>query len=168
MKKQILFGILAFTFLFLTLNSFAELVVSPNIVNHKTKQCLNTLGKFMEDECTICSIEGLNSEWQQLDSFNKCPTEYELIELEAVGANYICQPLKGPFCCTIGHSGSAGDCKDLIINNKEKKCAFLENDTTKCYPPKDWEKSSELCPIEYKWIEDQCSKKKTDSNQNYL
>ncbi|MFH1664119.1 MAG: hypothetical protein ABH986_04915 [archaeon] len=168
MKKTIFFGSIVFVLFFLMLNSSAELVALPTMVNNETMQCLDTLGKFGGDECTICSIEGLGQEWEQLNSINECPPEYEFVKLEAIGAEYVCKASKDAFCCTIRHSGSGGDCKNLIINNKEKKCAFLEDNTTKCYPPKDWEKSSELCPIEYKWIENQCSKKETDSNQNYL
>lgn len=114
-------------------------------VNHTTKECSMF---FMGDECVACRMpEG----WESLGAGYKdlCPEGYKKVEL-----NPQCSPSKNPFCCTKGHSGAPGSCKDIVIHEKGKKCAFVE-DIEKCATlPEGWQrpKGETVCPsLSYGW-----------------
>ncbi len=80
---------------------------------------------------------------------------------------------KSSFCCTVNHSGSMGDCEDVVINNIDKKCAFVE-DINKCEKlPVNWQQAEEIefwgkvCPsLDYEWAEKplDCTEKIIDIN----
>lgn len=85
---------------------------------------------------------------------------------------------KSEFCCTIGHSGSRGDCEDVVVNYIKQKCAFVK-DINKCGKlPQDWKQAEEtelegrICPsLDFEWLDDalDCESKiieKNDDKQN--
>lgn len=87
---------------------------------------------------------------------------------------------KSEFCCSIDHSGSRGDCEDLVINDVEHKCAFVE-DINECEklpinwkPAEETEVEGKICPLEYEWLDDSLNceakiiKNKNDDNQNII
>lgn len=116
-------------------------------VNHQTKEC----GEFfMGDECVFCRLpEG----WMEIPGREKaaCPEGYNKVRIRPV-----CFAAKNNFCCTKGHSGAPGNCQDLVIQEKEKKCAFVEN-IEKCRAiPEGWQtpSGSKLCPgFNYTWTD---------------
>jgi hypothetical protein len=100
------------------------------VVNHETQQCAYIMGG---DECMDCyPPEG----WEVLGySFEaECPAGYEEVQIGET-----CVALRDRFCCTEGHSGVHGDCDDLLVNNRKKQCAFVEDAET-CQSPRGWEK----------------------------
>ncbi len=120
------------------------------VANHETKECGEIFGG---DECTDCyPPEG----WEVLGfSENvQCPSGYTLVGQ----VDYTCQPFKVEHCCTEGHSGAPGDCEDLVVNNRTKQCAFVD-DIQACTLPKQWKQappgqdsSRWVCPSGYQWI----------------
>jgi hypothetical protein len=126
------------------------------VVNHATRQCAEMFGG---DECTRCAIP---DGWETLGAGDEaeCPDGYEVVEHLDVK----CTPSKVPFCCTQRHSGSPGDCEDLIIDKGASQCAFVD-DVDTCTLPKGWSarpRSTSLdawaCPDDYKWVDDlECS-----------
>ncbi len=115
-------------------------------VNHQTKECAEF---FMGDECVACRLP---DGWVVIGRGmkNLCPGGYKTVKVRSV-----CFPQKNPFCCSKGHSGAPGNCKDLVINEKEKKCAFLDN-IEKCRViPEGWQRprGENVCPFEgYRWL----------------
>ena len=96
-----------------------EMLPPVRAINAETKQCADF---FMGDECTSCVLpEG----WEEIRT-EVCPPGYAALE-----GDPFCQSTKGQFCCTDEHSGSDGDCEDLVINNDQKLCTFVE-DINKC------------------------------------
>jgi hypothetical protein len=66
---------------------------------------------------------------------------------------------KGEFCCSEGHSGAPGDCEDLVVNDRSKQCAFVDDIQT-CTLPEQWKQappsqdpSRWICPSGYQWID---------------
>ena len=121
------------------------------VVNHQTKQCGEIFGG---DECTDCfPPEG----WESLGYTSEapCPEGYTVVDR----IDYTCQGFKIDRCCSEGHSGAAGACQDLVINDKKKQCAFVDDIQT-CVLPERWTKkpdSTDLydwtCPADYRWLE---------------
>lgn len=122
------------------------------IANHETKECATM---FTGDECMSCSEpEG----WEVLGNAysGKCPKNYTVREKEVPG---VCKGMETPFCCTVMHSGFKGDCTNVVVNEKERTCAFVEN-LKKCKQlPQGWEKAKNqglwgtVCPsIDYEWL----------------
>ncbi len=110
--------------------AFASPAIPEYGVNHATKECSLF---YMGDECTACRMP---QGWERLGAGYKdlCPDGYKKVEVSPQ-----CFPSKSQFCCTKGHSGSQGNCKDLVINEKEKKCSFVD-DIEKCVTlPKGWQ-----------------------------
>jgi len=150
MKKKLALVFFAASFSILICSPvFASQAMPRYGINEATKECSEF---FMGDECTSCSLpEG----WQMIKE-NECPEAYNKIK-----ADSICTPIKNAFCCTVQHSGANGDCEDVVVNNLEKKCAFVE-DIDKCEKlPENWSRAEELetwrsrlCPfLEYVWLE---------------
>jgi len=106
----------------------------------------------MGDECMSCTFP---DSWQMIEEF-QCPTGYKETQ-----ENSVCTPIKNSFCCTVAHSGVNGDCEDVVVNDVEQKCAFVE-DINKCGQlPANWNEAEEneifgsVCPsLEYEWLED--------------
>jgi hypothetical protein len=162
MRKNFVYLIpLLLTLFFLfPLDTHASLAAPAYGINSETKECSEFI---LGDECTLCIMP---KGWQRVDDF-ECPDGFT-----EVSASPICAPIKSAFCCTAGHSGSQGDCEDLIINEVEQKCAFVE-DINKCRElPENWEAAQEgeflgkICPYNYTWLEDiDCELKVTDEEE---
>jgi len=120
-----------------------------HVVNHTTKECATILGG---DECMDCyPPEG----WQVVDGGEGwCPEGFAPIQ--HLGER--CEPLKDRFCCTEGHSGVHGDCEDLVLHEKRKQCAFVDDIHTGELPegwgqrPEDLVAYRWSCPVDYEWV----------------
>ncbi len=122
------------------------------VVNHPAQECSEI--PFGGDECMDCfPPEG----WEVLGvaSDVPCPAGYAVVE----GVDYDCQPFKNQFCCSEGHSGASGDCQDLVVNDRAKQCAFVD-DIADCELPRRWSKRPDtvvlrdwVCPANYEWLE---------------
>ena len=122
------------------------------VANHDTKECGQM---FAGDECMDCfPLEG----WEVLGNAYDvaCPAGYT--EVEEIP--YRCESFKVPFCCSEGHSGAPGDCDDLVVNDREKTCAFVGK-IEGCTLPNRWESRpaglearSWVCPANYEWVGD--------------
>ena len=101
----------------------AEMQPARIAVNHETRQCAEF---SCGDECADCRLpEG----WKVLGyAFNvTCPVDFEVVEIDPVWV-----PVASEFCCTPGHSGSSGDCSDVVKNQINGRCAFGEDIRQKC------------------------------------
>lgn len=127
----------------------------PQLAVHEpSRECAEF---FMGDECTTCTLpEG----WEIV---NECPEGYREVDERSD-----CTPRKDNFCCTFGHSGSNGDCDDVVVDELNKQCGFVENITECASLPMGWKSPSasqaygRLCPsIEYTWVNGpvECEKK---------
>jgi len=122
------------------------------VVNRSTGQCATA---FSGDECTSCGIpEG----WEMLGLAGEveCPAGYTLLDQLDVE----CIPSKDSFCCSEGHSGSQGNCEDLVVNKEAEQCAFVD-DVHTCTLPKRWSARPEdvslyawVCPAGFEWVSD--------------
>lgn len=127
--------------------AFAAPAIPEYGANHATKECSLF---YMGDECVGCRMP---QGWVSLGAGVKdlCPEGYKKVE-----ASPQCFASKSPFCCTKGHSGSPGNCKDLVINEKEKKCSFVD-DIEKCSNlPEGWQRPEDelACPsLSYGWLD---------------
>jgi hypothetical protein len=158
LKKLILlliFSTILF-FIFIGKDAFAAPLPPMLAVNHQTKECATF---FAGDECMDCfppkGWESLGISWQI-----ECPSDYTHIG-EIAFELIKCLPFKNSFCCTIDHSGAAGDCEDVVVNHEKKQCAFVD-DINECQLLlTGWERAEEdefwgrVCPShEYEWLED--------------
>jgi hypothetical protein len=144
---------LAFAVCILALVPWTSLSAAPQpplvVANHETKECGTIMGG---DECMDCfPPEG----WEILGYPAECPAGYT--EVHDIPGT--CKHFKTAFCCTQGHSGAAGDCKDLVRNRKSKQCAFVQ-DIAGCQLPAGWAAKPAdqslydwLCPNHYEWVE---------------
>lgn len=137
-------------FLALCLVLFQEAWAAPlpplRVANHQTKECGEL--PYGGDECMDCfPPEG----WEVLGVAYEveCPAGYTVLD----EVSYDCQPFKNQFCCSEGHSGASGDCNDLVVNDREQECAFVDS-IEGCALPARWETPRQgLCPDGYDWIE---------------
>jgi hypothetical protein len=115
------------------------------LVNHKTHQCAQiTPG----DECGDVILP---PDWEYLDasSGEKCPDDYTLVDLRLEWKQF-----KSQFCCSEGHSGSAGDCQDVVTQPNKRQCAFVE-DIQQCPGlPEGWKAWGQGCPFDFYWTQD--------------
>lgn len=51
---------------------------------------------------------------------------------------------KTTFCCSYEHSGSIGDCEDVIINESLKECAFVRDINNCLELPDGWQRAEKL------------------------
>ncbi len=141
MDKLFFFGIIL-------IFSICSAVPAPPeiIVNGQTRQCADFMAG---DECFSCEMP---SGWTSL-GYNtyECPQGYEKIELKLN-----CSGFKNERCCSNGHSGGAGACQDMIINDVTKQCAFSDGGAV----PSGWkgkpggaENAQWVCPSGYGWSE---------------
>ncbi|MFH1523198.1 MAG: hypothetical protein ABIE43_05285 [Patescibacteria group bacterium] len=124
------------------------------VINHKTKQCAEVSGG---DECRTCIPTG---DWENLIN-DSCPIDYENFnygDTSNLDINFNCTRLKKQFCCTENHSGTNGNCSDMIINKSKEQCAFVP-DINSFNLQSGWSKKTNdvewmdwLCP--YEWIDD--------------
>lgn len=150
MRKNLILIIFAISFIVLISSPvFASQALPRFGINEQTKECSEF---FMGDECVSCTMP---EDWEMIEEF-QCPTGYKEIQ-----ENSVCTPRKDSFCCTVQHSGAGGDCEDVVVNDVEQKCAFVE-DINKCDKlPTNWNQAEEIkfwgrvCPSwEYEWIEE--------------
>ena len=127
-------------------------------VNHETKECAEY---GCGDECADCVPP---AGWVILGyAFNvTCPEDYVKVEIEPLW-----KPLANEFCCTTSHSGSRGDCSDVIINHRTEACAFAESIIAQCGQlPSGWEPHGQECP--YSWVkEPHCSPPAATMNRRF-
>ena len=164
MRKNLISIIFAVAFVALMSSSvFASQALPRYGINEQTKECSEF---FMGDECVGCTFpEG----WEMIEDF-QCPTGYKEIQ-----KNSVCTPIKNSFCCTVQHSGMSGDCEDVLVNDVEQKCAFVE-DINECGKlPENWNQAEEIefwgkaCPsLEYEWLEEtlDCETKIIENNDD--
>jgi hypothetical protein len=151
---QRMLGLALATFLFLPW--VAAVVVAAPVppllaVNHESQECAEIFGG---DECMDCfPPEG----WEILGISLQveCPQGYSTVE----NLQVTCQGFKNQFCCSEGHSGAHGSCEDLIVNDRGKHCAFVQ-DIDNCVLPRNWNrKPADLkptdwfCPANYQWLD---------------
>ncbi len=164
MRKNLISIIFAIIFITLMSSSvFASMAMPRYGINEQTKECSEF---FMGDECVGCTFP---DGWQMIEE-SQCPTGYKEIQ-----KNSVCTPRKNSFCCTVQHSGASGDCEDVVVNDIEQKCAFVE-DINECGKlPQNWEQAEEtefwgrICPsLEYEWLEDplNCEAKIIENDDN--
>jgi hypothetical protein len=148
MKKSILFSLkasgLAFAILLVITIGVAYAAPMPprTLINHKTHQCAQiTPG----DECGDVILP---PDWQYLDTSagEKCPDDYKLVDLQLKWMHF-----KSQLCCSEGHSGSRGDCQDVVTQPTKRQCAFVE-DIQKCPNlPEGWKAWGQNCPNDFYW-----------------
>ena len=119
------------------------------IVNHSTQECAEMI---QGDDCHWCDPpEG----WEVLGySYNtECPAGYRNLGSHGLTGN--CRYYKNQFCCT-GPSHH-GDCEDLVVNEAQKLCSFVE-EIQGCTLPEGWTSATDttqwrgLCPSGNRWI----------------
>jgi hypothetical protein len=141
MNKLFFFGI------FLNFSTcFAAPAPHEMLVNEQTKQCADFMAG---DECFTCEIP---VGWTSLGyGTYECPEGYTQIEVELE-----CSGFKVDRCCSTGHSGAAGACEDMVINEVTQQCAFLDGGEV----PSGWkgkpdhiENAQWMCPEGYSWTE---------------
>jgi hypothetical protein len=152
-KIGVLFAVLIVS-LFVTSPAAATPTPPVLVVNHNTKQCA---GFIQGDDCHWCEpLEG----WEILGYAREvsCPAGYEDLGFQGMTGN--CRGYKNQFCCSNGTH--RGDCEDLVINESEKLCAFVE-EITGCSLPEGWASAAPttewdgLCPHwpdTYQWVLD--------------
>ncbi len=68
-----------------------------------------------------------------------------------------CHGLENERCCTEGHSGASGDCRNLVKNDQTGECALLADAANLALPsvwtkmPENASSSSWVCPRDYRW-----------------
>ena len=124
----------------------AEISAAPApdkvVVNYETRQCALIFGG---DECMDCfPPEG----WEVLGYYPDvmCPEDYE----EVNDLEIECRHFRNDHCCTEGHSGASGNCADLVVNSREKLCAFVEN-AAEADLPSGWKAKPENTPLQ-EWL----------------
>jgi hypothetical protein len=154
MTRSRLLSALALLALLAVLTPFAWAAPSPPLVavNRSTGQCTMLFGG---DECTSCAVP---ADWEVLGTAGEveCPAGSAVIE----SPDAECTASRSDFCCSEGHSGSPGDCEDLVVNDRNKQCAFVD-DVHACTLPKRWSARPEdasaylwTCPAGYEWVSD--------------
>lgn len=136
-----------------------------HVVHHGNQQCAEIFGG---DECMDCfPPEG----WEIVDRSKEdwCPEGYTPVQ----DLDYTCQPFKVSFCCSEGHSGAPGDCKDMVVNHRQDQCAFVD-EIEGCRLPERWTARPQdikardwVCPADYDWVEDlTCLPPESQSTEN--
>lgn len=131
------------TFPFKTLVLAAPMAPRP-VVNHQTRQCaIITPG----DECGGVILP---AGWEYLDKSAgvECPAGYATVELKVEWTHF-----KAAHCCTKGHSGTSGDCQDVVIQHSKQRCAFVEDIQACVALPQGWETWGKNCPSDFKWVD---------------
>ena len=154
-RRLLLFALAALLFVFCAFLLVALALAAPlpplRVVNHQTKECGEIFGG---DECMDCFPP---AGWENLGfaSDVPCPEGYTVVE----NVDSTCQGFKAQFCCTEGHSGAAGHCEDLVMNDKKKQCAFVDDIQT-CALPTQWTRKPDsvdvygwACPADYEWLD---------------
>ncbi len=138
---------IAFAILLVMTISVAYAAPMPRriLVNHKTHQCAQiTPG----DECGDI-IMPPDWEYQDASLGEKCPDNYALVDLHLEWKRF-----KSDLCCSEGHSGSAGDCKDVVTQQSKRQCAFVEDIQQCASLPEGWKAWGQNCPIDFYWTKE--------------
>jgi hypothetical protein len=121
------------------------------VVNHSTKQCAEII---QGDDCHWCEpLEG----WEVLGQSSgfACPAGYENLGFQGMTGR--CQGYKSQFCCS--DYAHHGDCEDLIVNESEQLCGFVE-EIAGCTLPEGWTSAADKtqwsgrCPFGNQWAPD--------------
>jgi hypothetical protein len=151
-----IFVVCSLVVVFFLLSATQQILAAPvpplRVVNHETKECSEIFGG---DECMDCfPPEG----WEILGfAYDEpCPEGYT----EVAEPGYNCESFKNQFCCMEGHSGAHGDCRDMVINKRQKSCTFVD-DVTTAELPRGWQAKPGnvanydwFCPEKYEWVSD--------------
>lgn len=150
--KPMRFGsIIATSLLVLSVLAFAAPMPLLIIINNSSLECARFLPG---DECMDCMPP---AGWEILDPYANCPENYNFVAVEGV-----CKGFEVPRCCTEGHTGASGDCRNLVMNNSTQECAFA-SDVSNCTLPVGWMQIPEnvstewLCPQDYNWTTINCT-----------
>jgi hypothetical protein len=138
--------------------AYAAPMPQRTVVNHKTHQCAQiTPG----DECGDVILP---PDWEYLDPSlgEKCPDNYTLVDIQLKWMQF-----KSQMCCSEGHSGSRGNCKDVVTEPTKRQCAFVE-DIQKCpVLPEGWQAWGQNCPVDFYWTKDVvCTGKESSPTMN--
>jgi hypothetical protein len=130
--------------LFYALANAAPMPARP-VVNHQTRQCAVIV---TGDECGDVILP---TGWEYLNEAagEKCPDGYTTIDLHPDWAHF-----KVAHCCTEGHSGSSGDCQDVVIHQSNQQCAFVEDIQNCTVLPGGWNAWGKNCPTNFEWIDE--------------
>lgn len=115
------------------------------IVNHDLLQC----SRFLPgDECMDCTP---SQGWTALPEGSSCPEGYTSVDVRGN-----CTAFQAGHCCTEGHSGASGDCRNMVVNDMTGQCSFAEGPENAL--PAGWERMPAnaspqqwLCPAGYAW-----------------
>jgi hypothetical protein len=88
------------------------------VINPQAQQCARVIPG---DECGDIVLPA-GWEYQDASSGASCPAGYTEVELRPGWTHF-----KAQFCCSEGHSGSPGDCQDVVIQPLARQCAFVED-----------------------------------------
>ena len=135
----------ALSILFLVGLAAAAPLPTQLIVNDDLMQCSDFLPG---DECMDCTPP---QGWSALPEGSSCPEGYTSVDVRGN-----CTPFQAAHCCTEGHSGVAGDCRSMVVNDAAGQCSFAP-DSANALPagwrgmpanasPQEW-----LCPKGYVW-----------------
>jgi len=121
--------------------------ITETIVNNTTKECAVFLAG---DECSDCILP---PGWQSLGRYYvPCPKNYSIISVKGA-----CKGFENQRCCTKGHSGAAGECSNLVINDLSRECTFTEDAINSSLPtgwlskPANVSLFEWVCPLDYRW-----------------
>ena len=129
------------TFLVSPLSAWGSLAMEQAYVNRAENLCARIV---MGDECTMCRPP---AGWEEVGS-DLCPAGYRQVDDPSV-----CAPIKNQFCCSANHSGSEGDCRDVVVNASARTCVMLENLGACPQLPSGWtHPESGTCPLDYRWV----------------
>lgn len=139
---------IALALLLLAALSAAAPLPTQLIENHDLQQC----SRFLPgDECMDCTPP---QGWTALPEGSSCPEGYTSVDVRGN-----CTAFQAGHCCTEGHSGASGDCRNMVINDMTGQCSFAEDGANAL--PAGWERMPAnaspqqwLCPTGYGWTAD--------------
>lgn len=142
-SKTFLGAFIIFFSLALAAVALAAPMPPRTLVNHQTRQCAQIVPG---DECGDVVLP---AGWEYMEDDQSCPADYTTIELRPEWVHF-----KTDFCCSEGHSGSRGDCQDVVIQQHKRQCAFVEDIQSCPALPDDWSAWGQNCPSGFEWVED--------------
>ncbi len=149
LKKNLLAAavllIIAASLAILAKAAFAAPMPPRTVINHKAHQCAQIVPG---DECGDVILP---PDWEYLNTAagEACPAGYTMVDLRPAWTHF-----KAQHCCSEGHSGTSGDCQDVIKQADKGQCAFVE-DIQQCSSlPAGWEPWGQDCPAGFKWVDD--------------
>lgn len=134
------------------------------IVNDTSKECAMF---FAGDECMDCTPP---AGWRSLgyDEEASCPKDYNMVSVRGK-----CSGFEISFCCTEGHSGASGECRNMVRNDIARECAFVK-DASNSTLPSGWMKIPDgktsrewVCPLDYEWTTVNSNESNATTGSNY-